>query len=98
MLNISLIPKKLYLLKQFVPESGDFKYCNFLNSKLRRNIFFKGDFKLGGISALRISRRFLSDIVATLLTRCKLGFKKRAEQNLIRMLIEMLKQLILTYI
>ena len=48
---------------------------------------------------LLYARQFLSDNVATLLTRRKLEFKKRAEsKNLIRMLTEMLKKFILTYI
>ena len=36
MLNISQIPEKLHLAERFVQKSDDSKYCNFLNSKLRR--------------------------------------------------------------
>ena len=42
------------------------------------------------------ARQFLSDIVATKLTRCKLVFKKCRVKNLMRMLIEMLKKMFLT--
>ena len=40
----------------------------------------KGDFTLGGISALPI-RRFLRDIIATKLTRCKIEFKQSADSK-----------------
>ena len=50
MLNISLIPKKLCLAESFVKKTGDFKYCKFLNSKLRHGYISASFTKFSGYS------------------------------------------------